>query len=385
MRPLLVVFAMASTLLLSACNSVEHRSEAIPKKPLPPLVQKVDPQLVWVSSKGSGAGKSDAKLRLATTAQAIITADTTGVLRAQDSVSGTILWEVKTKNYISGGPTVVDNYVLVGTRDKGLQAYNIDDGSLLWQSPLSGEVLAAPKASRGMVFAHALDGSIAALNLSDGQLLWRQSLSTPPVVLRHSSSPAVADNQVFVGFANGRLMALHRLDGSQNWEREVAIPKGRSDIQRMTDIAADPVVRDGVVYVVSYQGRLAALRADSGTPLWEREMSSIAGFTVSKHALYVSDARGSILAIHRGTGKTIWEQDALQGRRLSKPEIFDNHLVMGDDDGYLHWLSMEDGALLNRVMVDSKGIEAPPVSMHNALYVLGRGGKVAAFKLGSKL
>lgn len=400
----LVIKAVLLSSVLSGCNTIEHRSEAIPKKPLPevpgdskikaltltalapfskntpPVTPRlVEPKLVWSTAKGVGTKKSDAKLRLALTQNAVITADTSGVIRAQDRRTGAQLWEKNIKTSISGGPTIIGETLLIGSRSKGVFAYHAGNGDFLWQTPLTGEILACPAGNRGVAFVHSLDGSVTALNLNDGQILWRQGLSTPPIVLRHSSSPAVADNQVFVGFANGRLMALHRLDGSQNWEREIAIPKGRSDIQRMTDISADPLVKDGVVYVVSYQGRLAALKADSGVPLWEREMSSYSGFALDKNILYLADAKGSLIALSRRTGKTIWEQDALQGRRLSKPEIHNGLLVVGDDDGYLHWISAKDGSLLNRILVDSQGIETPPISDHNSLYVLGRGGKLSVF------
>jgi outer membrane protein assembly factor BamB len=143
-------------------------------------------------------------------------------------------------------------------------------------------------------------------------------------------------------------------------------------------------VDNGVVYVVSYQGRLAALNMETGIPNWERELSSYAGFALSKSVLYVSDAKGSVLAIDRRNGKNLWEQSGLQGRRLSKPEIVGNDVVLvGDEDGYLHGLSAKDGSFLTRVMVDSKGIEAPPLWDNNRIHVLGRGGKIAVYRLGA--
>ncbi len=382
-RAVLAVVAAISVpaVILSACNPVEHRSEAIPKKKLQAVASRVNPRLVWASNKGSGAKNSEVKLRLALVNNALISADAKGAIFAQDRNSGEILWETSTKTQITAGPTIIGDRVLVGTKDKGVYAFDITNGKELWKTPLSGEVLAAPQGSRDMVFVHAMDGSVAALSLSDGHVLWRQSLSIPPIVLHESSSPAVENNRVFVGFSNGRLMALDQQDGSLNWEHEVAIPRGRSDIQRMADISADPIVRNGIVYVVSYQGRLAALKADSGTSLWERDMSSYAGFTLDNSAIYVSDARGSVIAVDRKSGKTLWEQDGLQGRRLSRPSVVGNTIAVGDEDGFLHWLSAHDGTFLSRTMVDSKGIEAPPLVQNNMLYVLGRGGKVAVYTL----
>lgn len=377
----LVVFALIGALFVSGCNPVEHRSEAVPKKDLAPLTtHRISPSLVWSSKEGNGA-KSDARLRLAVSPEAIYTADSKGIVRAQAKNTGKVLWSVKTQSMISSGPTLIQDVLLVGTRDKGLVAYSASAGHLLWQVPMTGEVLASPNGDRGMVFVHSIDGAIAALGLYDGKLLWRNTYSVPPIVLRHNSKPLIVGHHVVVGFSNGRLLSLHRMDGSQQWERELAIPRGRSDIQRMTDISADPEHHQGIIYVVGYQGRLAALDAETGSPIWEREMSSFSGLAVSSAQVVVSNAKGHVIAVNRRTGKTLWEQDALQGRRLTKPAVWGNMVIVGDDDGDLHWLSAEDGSFLSRTTVDSKGIEASPVVVNDVLYALGRGGKLAAYRL----
>ncbi len=380
MRQFLAVIAAISTLLLAACNQIEHRSEAIKKRPLPALTQsQSEPRALWTATNGTGTTRGNSILRLAVTPSTVVSASSRGHLLAQERRTGRVLWEFETNMPITGGPTIVSNHVLVGTRDKGLFAYNLQNGQQVWQVNISGEIIAAPAGNRDRVFVHAMDGSVSAVSVNDGHIIWRHSLSTPPIVLRHSSSPAFAGNYVIVGFSNGRLLALDRMDGSIGWERELSHPKGRSDIQRMSDISADPIVQNGIIYAVSYQGRLAALKADSGNPLWEREMSSYAGFALSNNMIFVADAKGHIVAVDRRNGKTIWEQAGLEGRRLSRPEVFAGNVVVGDDEGYLHWVSSQDGAFINRVQVDKKGIEAPPVVSENILYVLGRGGKIAAF------
>lgn len=382
MRQILSIIVALSTLLLSACDQIEHRSEKVAKKPLTKLAEnKQSPKMVWSASNTFGSAKGNSILRLALTPKAVITAENRGILRSRDRLTGDLLWEKNTKTQITGGPTVVSDYILVGTRDKGLYAYHVNSGDLLWQVPMTGEILAAPAGTQDRVFVHAMDGSVSAIQLSDGKVIWRHSLSTPPIVLRHSSSPVFSGNHVFVGFSNGRLMALHRVDGSTGWEHELSFPKGRSDIQRMADISADPIIENGVLYAVSYQGHLAALQAESGTTLWERELSSFSGFALNKNALYVAESKGAIVAIDRRSGKVLWEQKALEGRRLSQPAVIGQVVVVGDDDGYLHWISATDGSFQSRLQFDKQGIEAPLVVKNNLLYVLGRSGKVAAFNV----
>lgn len=367
-------------LLLMGCNSIEHRSEAVPKQPLPKLSQTKNPELLWTRAFGRGDIKNDVKLRLAVTNDSVINADGEGNLFAVDRQTGNLKWRVQTKSALSAGPTVLQQTILLGTREGTVCAYHLEDGRFLWQTPLTGEVLAAPKGHHNTVYVKTQDGQVSALNLADGKVIWRYGLHLPPVVLRHSSSPVVTPEHVLVGFPNGRLIAIHRSNGAINWEKDIALPKGRSDIQRMTDISADPLVVNHTVYAVSYQGRLVALSEKEGNSLWEQDMSSYSGLEFNARKLFVADAKGNLFAIDNKNGQILWKQSVLQGRRLSKPVCFQDSIVVGDEEGHLHWLSMADGRYLNRMLIDSKGIEAPPVYQDNKLYVLGRGGKIAVLK-----
>lgn len=369
-------------LLLSACNTVEHRSEAIAKNPLPALCEPaIHPELWWKNTKSSGVGKSDAKLRLALSDREIVVADNKGKILALDRESGEVLWTVKTKAKITAGPALSEGRILVATDDGQVLAYQASDGKFLWCSKVTSAVLAAPLGAKGAVFVHALDGSVTALNAQNGQELWRYIAHSPSLMLRRSSSPILANNHIVVGCSNGKLVSLHRLDGMPNWEHELAIAKGRSDLQRMVDLSSDPVLGDAAVYAVSYQGQAAALKVNSGETLWDRSLSSYSGLALSNKAVFIPDSCGVLWALNRQSGKVLWKQEGLMGRQLSAPAVFYGFIVVGDEDGYLHWLLERDGSLVGRTMVDSKGIVATPIVKANTLYVLGRGGNVVAYHL----
>lgn len=373
---------VVSLVLLIGCNTIEHRSEAIAKQPLAPLPQnKIEPKLVWANHPSSGAGKSHARLRLAVTDSLVFTASHKGKIFAFDRKTGAKKWQIATGASITSGPTVIEERVIVGTDGGRVLAYKASNGAPLWKTGVTGSVLAAPQGNRGVIFVHALDGSVAAINAEDGHQLWHYSVHLPSLTLRRGSSPALVDNHVVVGFANGRILALHRMDGQPDWDREVAISKGRSDTQRMVDVSADPVVKDNVIYTVSYQGRVMALAADSGDPIWERDMSSYAGLAVAPHAVYVADASGVLWALDRKSGHVLWKQTSLTGRHLSAPTVVNNNIVVGDDEGNLHWFAQKEGMLMGRSIIDNKGIDATSVLKDNQLYVLGRGGKIAVYEI----
>lgn len=364
---------------LSGCTTIDKQPELIKKGPLPKLsANEMIPKILWKNTQSSGSGKSDANLRLAVTGSEIVVADSKGKILALNRQTGAQKWVVSTKAEITAGPSISEGRVLVGTDDRKVLAYQLSNGTFLWQAKVTGSVMAAPVGGSGTVFVHGLDGSVVALNSQSGQQLWRYSVQTPPLMLRQNSSPVLLNNHVIVGFSNGKLASLHRMDGFPEWERELAISKGRSDIQRMVDISADPVIKDNRLYAVSYQGQIAAMEIETGATLWDRALSSYSGIAVSEDAVFVSDPNGVLWALNRKTGDVIWKQTELMGRELSRPAIVEGFVVVGDNDGYLHWMSRNDGAFVGQNLIDSKGIKAPPVVKDNLVYVLGRSGKVAA-------
>jgi len=375
------LIAIISALLLSACNTIEHRAEKLEKSPLPILPQqRVLSKLLWSNTQSGGVGKSDAKLRLAVTDSEVIVADHQGKILALGKETGKVIWRIQNKKSILSGPSVGDQKVLVGAPNQVL-AYRFASVDPLWQAEVSGSVLAAPIIDKGMVFVHVMDGSVVALNAEDGRQLWHYNVPTPSLMLRRSSSPVIVGDHIIVGFSNGKLVALHRMDGTPEWEREIAVSKGRSEIQNMVDISADPVVKDNIIYAVSYQGKIAALELETGALIWDKELSSYSGLSVDMKAIFVSDARGTVWALNRKTGEVLWKQEGLTGRHLTAPAIFDDFVIVGDEDGHLHWLSQQNGEFQSRVMVDGKGLEATPVVKNDVVYVLGRSGKVAAYTM----
>jgi outer membrane protein assembly factor BamB len=184
---------------------------------------------------------------------------------------------------------------------------------------------------------------------------------------------------VIAGFASGKLAALTIDQGFVAWETNVAVPKGRSEIERMIDIDGDPVILGSAVYVSSYQGRVAVIDAQSGNLGWTRDMSSYTGLGVDFSQVYVSDQESNVWALTRDSGGTVWKQDRLLNRALTSPVPYRDYVVVGDFEGYVHLLSRYDGALAGRVRVDGEGVSARPLVIGDVMYVYGNNGTLAAY------
>jgi outer membrane protein assembly factor BamB len=72
--------------------------------------------------------------------------------------------------------------------------------------------------------------------------------------------------------------------------------------------------------------------------------------------------------------------DRLQYRRLTAPLALGRSVVVGDNTGYVHLLSREDGSPLNRLSTDGSAIAAAPVVAGDTLVVVTQKGGVFGFR-----
>jgi outer membrane protein assembly factor BamB len=193
--------------------------------------------------------------------------------------------------------------------------------------------------------------------------------------------PLVIEDTLIEGYDNGKLMALRLEDGKYVWESSVTIPKGRSEVERLVDIDVDPIESRGVIYTASYNGGTAAVSILDGDVLWRNEaVSSHTGLSQDEQYLYISNSAGHVLQLDKRTGSSLWEQKDLHGRRLTSPVAYQGNVVVGDIEGYVHWLSSTDGRQLARVQVAGDAIDAKPVVVGDTVYIYAKDGTLAALK-----
>ncbi len=374
--------------LLSGCSGFSGitglfggEDNAEPPAPLLPLSSSIPVDTLWRTKVGVGSHGQRVNLKPAVADDRLYVADRKGRVSALDVASGKRIWQIKTKAAISGGPGVGEGLVLLGTSDAEVIALDQESGDEAWRARVSSEVLAVPKATDNVVVVRTADGKIVGLDAESGERIWFHDRSVPVLTLRGTGSPVVDAGRVIGGFASGKLVALDIHDGKKLWEASVAISRGRSELARLVDIDADPVIRQGVVYVASFQGNVAAVSEDSGVVLWRRDLSSYAGLAADEGQVYVTDDESHLWALDARTGASLWKQDKLHARAATAPVVYGDFVVVGDLEGYLHWMSREDGRLEARTRLDDEPISSPPRVVGDVLYVYDDAGVLAAMRL----
>lgn len=372
-------------ILLTACETIERKLELPDKKTLVPVINTVDLKILW-DKKFIALSKEDglnSALLLSKQDEKLFIADTKGSVVSTDT-KGNIVWKNNIKEQITAGPKIFKQKVYVATANAKLICLSADTGKILWHTHLSSETVAdfnfITNGQTDIILVHTIDGALNAINLINGKQSWRFSTVVPGIALRKGSTPMISGNIVVIGFANGKLFALNKDDASLLWTYNISNPKGKLDLQRMVDISADPVIKNNTVYAVSYQGNLAAIDLHDGSLVWEKEISSYNGIDIYDNTLYIVAKDGRIFAIDINNGNIIWAQEELIGRILSKPIVTNEHVIVTDLDGNLHFIGKRFGQIKSRLLIDQSGISVTPVidQKNHILYLTTNSGRLVA-------
>lgn len=337
---------------------------------LPVFSPTTDARVVWQANVGSADRFAFAPI---VRGGAVLSANAAGEVTKLDLATGKQLWRTATGARLSAGPGSDGRLAVVGT-SRGEVIVVDDNGRIAWKAQLSGEILSSPEVHEDIVVVRSGDGRIFGLAATDGRRRWTYQRTLPALTVRSPAGVSVVHGGVFSGFPGGKLVALVLNNGSVAWEGTVSIPRGSTELERMTDIVGAPLIDGRVVCAVAYQGRAACFDAVNGTQLWVREMSSIMPLSADIRYFYATDDRGNVHALDKSSGASIWKQERLLGRQPTGAALLGNYVVVGDYQGHVHFLNRSDGSIAARVATDGSPILLPPASARDSILVQTRNG-----------
>ena len=383
---------------LSGCNwlkTLGKKDNVEPPTPLVEFAPTTQVDRVWQEGVGKGASDSGARLAPGPGDGKLYAASIDGNVSAFDAATGRTLWSVRLgkrtggfwfwrrgENSLrwAGGPTVGGDIVVVGGLDGQVFALAAQDGAERWHTQVTSEVISAPAIADGIVVVRSNDGRLTGLSAADGTHKWVYDQSVPALSLRGNSAPLIANGVVYDGFDSGKVIAVRLDDGIEQWSQTLSTAEGRTEIERLADVDGNLVSDGSSLYAAGYRGQIAALAMDSGRPVWQRDFSSYAGMAVSGNTVVVVDAEGNVWAFDRETGVNLWKQDQLKYRWLSAPAIQGKYVAVGDIEGFVHWLTLDEGKFAARERISKKPIEGAPLVVDGTLYVEDVKGRIAAYR-----
>lgn len=379
MKPTLLIVAAALALLAGCAGKVEPQH---PPKELTSFDERASLSTAWNQRVGRGLGRASYPLDPSREDGVVYAADERGLVMAMDAESGNVRWRKNLETPVSSGLNAIAGHIYLGTRNGEVLALSQDDGDIVWRTRVTSEVLAPPQANQQLVVVQSIDGSVTALDRNTGNEVWVHTSSQPALTLRGTGTPQVIDPVTFVGFANGRLATLDNRSGQPLWEMRVAVPQGRTEVDRLVDLNGQPLLTpDGRLYVTSYNGRLIAMEATSGEILWDREHSSHLSPLLVGDTLYTVNEASHVLALDALSGRLLWSSDSLEGRWVTAPAFADDKLVFGDFEGYVHLLDRNNGDIVGRTRINRSGISLRPLTEGRWIHVMANDGRLEALQV----
>lgn len=375
----LVVLATAA---VSGCSTISDAVDAVnpfassgPKMaPLTAIKQTAEVKAQWTFSAGKAGNYVFSP---AVDGKSVFVAAADGSVARLDD--GAVVWRIQAGQPLSAGVGSDGRLVAVGTPKGDVLTFAAADGKPLWQAKVSSEILAAPTVGDEGVAVRSGDNQVFLFDKGDGRRKWVYQRATPSLSLRNWAAPVFSDRYLFVGFPGGKLVALTTQNGAPVWEGTVALPKGATELERVADIVAPPVVDGRQICAVAFQGRVACFDlGQSGNLNWARDISSAAGITLDSRYLYVTDDKGAVHALDRSSGGSVWKQDKLLNRRVTGPVVRRGLVAVADGEGVVHFLSREDGSFAARLNTDGKPVLARPQVAGSVFLVQTTGGQVTA-------
>jgi outer membrane protein assembly factor BamB len=366
--------------LMTGCSTIHSLNPfaSKPKGNLPaPLVDLKGSMAVRTAWKLEVGKSRNFQFSPALAGNTVIVAGGDGTLVRAESASGRQLWRVKAGMDLTAGVGTDGSLIVVGGEKGQLLAFDMD-GKQMWKTQLSSEILSSPVVGQGIVVARSVDNRIVGIDAATGQKKWTVQRAAPPLTLRLAPGMVVHDKDVIIAQPGGKLLSLILATGAPRWEVEVGVARGATELERVTDIGGYPVVFEGDVCAVSFQGRTGCWDLTNGSPRWTRDLSSEAGVAVDQRFVFVTDDKGAVYAYNRDTGTSAWKNDKLAFRHLSTPVSYGRAVAVGDYQGYVHFLSREDGAFLARAATDGSAISSTPLVAGSNLIFQTQNGTVTA-------
>ena len=361
--------ALTLVLVLQACASSD--------KPKPTALEANPAQLgvkeLWRASVGDTA----LPLEVRVVGAQVLLASTQGDISALDARSGKQLWRASVGAPLSAGVGSDGDTVAVVTRENQLVA--LREGKEVWRQKLPSLTLTAPLVAGARVFLLSADRTVSAFDAATGRKLWLQQRPGDALVLGQPGILA-AVGDTLLATQSGRLLGLNPQNGAVRWDAAVAVGRGVNEVERLVDLVAGTSRVGSNLCLRAFQSSVACVDAQAGRTLWTKPASGASGIAGDASTVFGAESDGKLVAWRRSDGEKLWTSEKLRFRGLSAPVFAGRALAVGDSEGFVHFLSPKDGALLARVASDGSPIALAPVWVEDTLVAVTQRGTVIGFR-----
>lgn len=371
MKTRLILSALAAaTLAFSGCSST-------PSKPEPTALTAFKSEFAIAPAWSFNLGEVHGPMSAAVHGSRVALASSTGQVVVLDAAKGQALWQLALDAAVQAGIGGDGQRFAVVTARNEVVA--MEAGKVLWKHAMPASTLTAPLVAGGRVFVMTADRAVTALDGATGRELWRyEHRGSDALVLRQAGLLMPVGNMLLAGLG-GRMVAIDPDQGRAQWDLAVGSLRGTNEVERLVDLVNHPA-RDGkLVCARAFQSAVACVDTAAARTLWSKSAQGYQGLDMDEAQVFAVEGDDKVHALARADGQQTWANDSLRFRGLTAPLVLGRSVVVGDAQGYVHFLSRKDGHVLQRLSTDGSAIAMAPVLVDQTLVVVTRQGQVRAY------
>ncbi|MFZ4540608.1 MAG: PQQ-binding-like beta-propeller repeat protein [Rickettsiales bacterium] len=289
------------------------------------------------------------------------------------------------KDVLGGGLAFSDGVVYATNGAGNLRALDAATGAVKWSISVGAPVRGAPAIDGSTVIVLSADNQTLAYDATNGAPKWEHRGIRESAGYFSITAPVVSDGIVIATYSSGEMFAIRAESGSVLWNDTLAGSVRTKAAAIFNGIDANPIVQDGVVVVTSASGEMQASALLNGRPLWQQRIGAHATPWSAGNVLYVLSDTHDVAAVLKRDGAVRWSTSMLQrdSRDTAKdvtpplygPILSANTVLVVDGNGVLTSFKPTTGEKIGTFEL-AEGIVTAPIIANGAMYVLTREGRL---------
>ncbi len=318
----------------------------------------------------------------------IYTMDADGEVEALSASNGNRLWRTDTRpkhaseQNLGGGIALGTGLVYASTGYAELLALDAASGTIKWRQALDFPTRTAPTVAGSLVAVVVQNDLLLTFDATTGTPGWRFTGQVNPVTtaVAVTGAPAYADGIMVAGFSSGTLAALNANSGTPLWEQSFASAFGQASDLDFSDIVAAPVIANGVVYAIGLGDTAMAVDLHSGAKVWTSSVRGTQPFYAAGQFVFLLDGDQTLWAVHADDGLVSWQLSMPGFRNMKKkkkpqlwtgPLLVNGQLLLTNDYGDIAFVDAVAGKITTTSKLEGFA-DMPPIAVDGALLQLTR-------------
>lgn len=383
----LLCFATVYTLAITTIGCSSNRDLFEPVES-PEVSNLFYPQTVW-SQSTQGSQEIYSQLVPCVNHNQLYIAGREGKVYSLNAANGDKNWttdlsdeeenDTKRSARLSGGVSASDVFVTVGSENGYIYVLNRKDGTLYFKHYLGQEILSLPvfNASGDKLFVQDATGGITAYDLANKKVLWSSGDSATNLHLRTKAKLTVVGDELLVaGTSSGRLLMISQADGYILNQIQVGQNNGSSDLERISDVSSTPLILGDSIYSTAYNSGFIKYSLEKGAVVGKLDYHSSNDIAYDDNFFVISSENSVIYCVRRSDNVEAWANSQLLYRNVTAPTIYGNYAVVGDLEGYVYFINLNDGIIDAKIQVGDEPIYVQPIVVGNCLVIYSSSGRL---------